>query len=108
MQRGLHQFRVRHQERQGHPGQQPRQGSYYGGSGYGNYVVVDHGGGVTTLYAHLSTVSVSKGQTVSQGTVLGITGSTGASTGPHLHYEVRINGVYQDPLNYLAGYIRMW
>lgn len=86
----------------------PRQGSYYGGSGYGNYVVVDHGGGVTTLYAHLSTVSVSKGQTVSQGTVLGITGSTGASTGAHLHYEVRINGVYQDPLNYLAGYIRMW
>ncbi len=86
----------------------PRQGSYYGGSGYGNYVVVDHGGGVTTLYAHLSTVSVSKGQTVSQGMVLGITGSTGASTGPHLHYEVRINGVYQDPLNYLAGYIRMW
>ena len=86
----------------------PRQGSYYGGSGYGNYVVVDHGGGVTTLYAHLSTVSVSKGQTVSQGTVLGITGTTGASTGPHLHYEVRINGVYQDPLNYLAGYIRMW
>ena len=86
----------------------PRQGSYYGGSGYGNYVVVDHGGGVTTLYAHLSTVSVSKGQTVSKGTVLGITGSTGASTGPHLHYEVRINGVYQDPLNYLAGYIRMW
>ena len=86
----------------------PRQGSYYGGSGYGNYVVVDHGGGVTTLYAHLSTVSVSKGQTVSQGTVLGITGSTGASTGPRLHYEVRINGVYQDPLNYLAGYIRMW
>ena len=86
----------------------PRQGSYYGGSGYGNYVVVDHGGGVITLYAHLSTVSVSKGQTVSQGTVLGITGSTGASTGPHLHYEVRINGVYQDPLNYLAGYIRMW
>ena len=86
----------------------PRQGSYYGGSGYGNYVVVDHGGGVTTLYAHLSTVSVSEGQMVSQGTVLGITGSTGASTGPHLHYEVRINGVYQDPLNYLAGYIRMW
>ena len=86
----------------------PRQGSYYGGSGYGNYVVVDHGGGVTTLYAHLSTVSVSHGQTVSQGTALAITGPTGASTGPHLHYEVRINGVYQDPLNYLAGYIRMW
>ncbi len=86
----------------------PFQGSYYGGSGYGNYVVVDHGGGVTTLYAHMSTVKVSEGQMVSQGTVLGITGSTGASTGPHLHYEVRINGVYQDPLNYLAGYIKMW
>lgn len=84
------------------------QGSYYGGSGYGNYVVIDHGGGVTTLYAHLSYVKVSEGDMVSQGTVLGITGSTGASTGPHLHYEVRIDGVYQNPLNYLAGYIKAW
>ena len=81
--------------------------SGYGG-GYGNYVVIDHGGGVTTLYAHMSVVKVSEGQMVSQGTVLGITGSTGASTGPHLHYEVRINGVYQNPLNYLAGYIAAW
>ena len=81
---------------------------YGGSSGYGNYVVIDHGGGVTTLYAHLSVVKVSVGQMVSQGTVVGITGSTGASTGPHLHYEVRINRVYQDPLNYLAGYIRAW
>lgn len=81
--------------------------SGYGG-GYGNYVVIDHGGGVTTLYAHMSVVKVSEGQIVSQGTVLGITGSTGASTGPHLHYEVRINGVYQNPLNYLAGYIAAW
>ena len=86
----------------------PRQGSYYGGSGYGNYVVVDHGGGLTTLYAHMSTVKVSEGQMVSQGTVLGITGSTGASTGAHLHYEVRVSGVYQNPLNYLAGYIKAW
>ena len=86
----------------------PLQGSYYGGSGYGNYVVVDHGGGLTTLYAHMSTVKVSEGQMVSQGTVIGITGSTGASTGPHLHYEVRINGVYQNPLNYLSGYIKAW
>ncbi len=78
------------------------------GDGYGNYVVIDHGGGVTTLYAHMSVVKVSEGQMVSQGTVLGITGSTGASTGPHLHYEVRINGVYQNPLNYLAGYIAAW
>lgn len=78
------------------------------GGGYGNYVVIDHGGGVTTLYAHMSSVSVSEGQMVSQGTVIGITGNTGVSTGPHLHYEVRINGVYQNPLNYLAGYIKAW
>lgn len=84
------------------------QGSYYGGSGYGNYVVIDHGGGVTTLYAHLSYVKVAEGEMVSQGTVLGVTGSTGASTGPHLHYEVRINGVYQNPLDYLSGYIKAW
>ena len=78
------------------------------GGGYGNYVVIDHGGGLTTLYAHMSSVSVSEGQTVSQGTVIGITGNTGASTGPHLHYEVRINGVYQNPLDYLSGYIKAW
>ena len=80
----------------------------YGGSGYGNYVVVDHGGGYTTLYAHLTSVSVSVGQMVSQGDTVGITGSTGNSTGPHLHYEVMINGVNQNPLDYLPGYIARW
>ena len=79
----------------------------YGGSGYGNYVVVDHGG-YTTLYAHLTSVSVSVGQMVSQGDTVGITGSTGNSTGPHLHYEVMINGVNQNPLDYLPGYIARW
>ena len=86
------------------------------GGGYGNYVVIDHGGGLTTLYAHMSVVKVSPGDTVSQGTVIGVTGNTGASTGPHLHYEVRTttigNGksvtVYQNPLNYLPGYIAAW
>ena len=86
------------------------------GGGYGNYVVIDHGGGLTTLYAHMSVVKVSPGDTVSQGTVSGVTGNTGASTGPHLHYEVRtttiVNGksvtVYQNPLNYLPGYIAAW
>ena len=86
------------------------------GGGYGNYVVIDHGGGLTTLYAHMSVVKVSPGDTASQGTVIGVTGNTGASTGPHLHYEVRtttiVNGksvtVYQNPLNYLPGYIAAW
>ena len=79
-----------------------------GGSGYGNYVVLDHGGGYTTLYAHLSSVSVSVGDMVTQGDTVGITGSTGNSTGPHLHYEVMINGVNQNPLDYLPGYIARW
>ncbi len=73
-------------------------------SSYGNYIVISHGNGMTTLYAHLSSRLVSKGDTVSQGNVIGYVGSTGASTGPHLHYEVSVNGSRVDPLNYFSGY----
>ena len=71
-----------------------------GKSGYGNYVVIDHGGGMSTLYAHMSIVKVSVGQYVTQGDVIGVTGNTGASTGPHLHYEVIHKGVPVNPINY--------
>lgn len=67
---------------------------------YGNYVVVYHGNGESTLYAHMSKRSVSVGQIVKQGQELGKIGSTGSSTGNHLHYEVRINGVRQDAINF--------
>lgn len=73
-------------------------------SSYGNYVVVSHGGGNTTLYAHMSSYKVTSGQSVSQGDVLGITGSTGHSTGPHLHFEISENGERINPLKYLKGY----
>ena len=72
---------------------------------YGNYVVVSHGSGNTTLYAHMSSRKVSVGQYVNQGDVLGITGSTGNSTGPHLHFEITESGVRINPLNYLTGYV---
>ena len=77
-------------------------------SSYGNYVVVSHGSGNTTLYAHMSSRSVSVGQWVDQGDVLGITGSTGISSGPHLHFEITENGVRVDPLQYLTGYVQAW
>ncbi|HEX2057867.1 MAG TPA: peptidoglycan DD-metalloendopeptidase family protein [Actinomycetota bacterium] len=70
-------------------------------SGYGYAVIVDHGGGIQTLYAHLSSFAVSAGQTVSQGQVVGNVGCTGSCTGDHLHFEVRVNGSPVDPLNYL-------
>ena len=77
-------------------------------SSYGNYVVVSHGSGNTTLSANMSSRSVSVGQWVDQGDVLGITGSTGISSGPHLHFEITENGVRVDPLQYLTGYVQAW
>lgn len=69
-------------------------------SGYGNYTVIDHGGGMMTAYGHQSTIAVSVGQTVTQGQVIGYVGSTGNSTGPHLHFEVYINGATVDPKSF--------
>ena len=69
--------------------------------GYGNLVVIDHGGGLSTAYAHQSRIAVKVGDPVTQGGLIGYVGSTGHSTGPHLHFEVRVNGVARDPLPYL-------
>jgi murein DD-endopeptidase MepM/ murein hydrolase activator NlpD len=70
--------------------------------GYGNLTVIDHGGGVATAYGHQSGLAAGNGASVAQGQVIGYVGSTGHSTGPHLHFEVRVNGVPQDPLGYLS------
>ena len=69
--------------------------------GYGQVLVVDHGNGISTLYAHQSSFLVSNGQTVNRGDAIGKVGTTGWSTGPHLHFEVRINGSYTDPMPYI-------
>jgi murein DD-endopeptidase MepM/ murein hydrolase activator NlpD len=70
-------------------------------SGYGNLTVIDHGGNLATAYGHQSSIAVACGQHVDQGQVIGAVGSTGHSTGPHLHFEVRVNGSPVDPLGYL-------
>jgi len=80
-------------------GGQVVQAGYFGGYGYS--VMLYHGGGFATWYAHLSSINVSMGQFVQRGQVIGLVGSTGWTTGPHLHFEVRINGAPQNPLAYL-------
>lgn len=72
-------------------------------SSYGNYVMINHANGYTTLYAHMSSMAVSAGQTVSKGQVIGYVGSTGYSTGPHCHFEVRYNGSTTDPAAYFGS-----
>ena len=69
--------------------------------GYGNHVVIDHGNGFTTLYAHLNSIFVRAGENVSRGEQIGTAGNTGNSTGPHLHFEIRYQGVPQNPFGYL-------
>ena len=73
----------------------------YNSGGYGNLVIISHGNGVQTYYGHCSKLYVTQGQTVSQGQVVAAVGSTGNSTGPHLHFQVMLNGTPVNPMNYL-------
>ncbi len=79
----------------------PWAGQNTGGTNYGNYIVIDHGNGMTTTYAHCKDLYVSVGDTVSAGQEIAACGSTGTSTGPHLHFEVRVNGTRVDPAPYI-------
>lgn len=72
---------------------------WYGG--YGKVVIIDHGKSTTSLYAHLSSINVKNGQAVTKGTTIGREGSTGYSTGPHLHFEIRLNGKHTNPMGYI-------
>ena len=75
--------------------------SYNGG--YGNCVMINHGNGLVTLYGHMKSISVSNGQQVSKGQTIGKVGSTGVATGPHCHFEIRVNGTQTDPAPYFSG-----
>ena len=77
--------------------------TYVPGVGYGRYMIVDHGGGYTTLYGHLSAIVAQLGEWVSKGETIAKVGTTGWSTGNHLHFEIRVDGQHQNPLNYLAS-----
>lgn len=72
-------------------------------SGYGLYIAIEHGGNLETRYGHLSRLNVAAGQSVHKGDLIGFVGSTGRATGPHLHYEVRVDGVAVNPLPYMYG-----
>ncbi len=78
-------------------------GVIHSGGGLGNHIIIDHDGGVTSVYGHLYSVSVSVGQSVDQGTTLGYEGSTGASTGTHLHFEIRVNNQPVNPHQFITG-----
>ena len=71
------------------------------GGGYGNYVIIQHDGTYSTVYGHMQSLAVSEGDYVSAGQTIGYVGTTGFSTGYHLHFEIRVNGSRVDPMNYL-------
>ena len=77
-------------------------------STYGHYVVISHGNGMTTLYAHMSSRGVKVGDEVTKGDTIGRVGSTGVSTGPHLHFEIAVDGLRYDPLSYFSGWVADW
>ena len=72
-------------------------------SGYGNYTCISHGGGISTCYGHQSAIYVTVGETVTRSQVIGAEGSTGYSTGPHVHFEVRVNGQVRNPRLFIPG-----